>query len=64
MITALHLKFGHSPNAKNEIIESSPITVFVGPNSSGKSKALSEIYHCCTRGERDVNNFLVRVRLK
>ena len=59
MITALHLKFGHSPDAQNEIIESSPVTVFVGPNSSGKSKALSEIYHCCTRGERDVNNVIV-----
>lgn len=59
MIKALHLKFGHSPDAQNEIIESSPITVFVGPNSSGKSKVLSEIYHCCTRGERDVNNVIV-----
>lgn len=59
MITALHLKFGHSPNAKNEIIDSSPITIFVGPNSSGKSKALSEIYRYCTTGERDVNNVIV-----
>ena len=61
MITALHLKFGHSPDAQNEIIESSPITVFVGPNSSGKSKVLSEIYHYCTSGKRDVNNVIVDV---
>lgn len=59
MITALHLKFGHSPDAQNEIIASSPITVFVGPNSSGKSKVLSEIYHCCISGERYVNNVIL-----
>lgn len=59
MITALHLKFGHSPSGQNEIIESSPVTVFVGPNSSGKSKALSEICHYCTSGERDANNVIV-----
>ena len=59
MITASHLKFGHAPNAKNEIIDSSTITIFVGPNSSGKSKVLSEIYHCCTRGEIDFNNVIV-----
>ena len=59
MITALHLKFGRSPNGQNEIIDSSPVTVFVGPNSSGKSKVLSEIYHYCTSGERDVNNVIL-----
>lgn len=61
MITALHLEFGHSPSGQNEIVESSPITVFVGPNNSGKSKVLSEIYHYCTRGERDVNNVIVGI---
>lgn len=61
MITALHLKFGRSPDAQNEIIDSSPITVFVGPNSSGKSKVLSEIYHYCISGERDFNNVIVDI---
>ena len=62
MITALHLEFSHSLNGQNEIItisNPSPVTVFVGPNSSGKSKVLSEIYHYCTRGERDVNNVIL-----
>lgn len=42
MIKTLKLKFGKNPSEKLEF-ETTPITVFVGPNNSGKSKILREI---------------------
>jgi predicted ATPase len=35
------LKFGRAPNSPAQPIDLVPITVFVGPNNSGKSKSPS-----------------------
>ncbi len=50
MIKTVKLKFGKIRDAPPQIIEATPITIFVGPNNSGKSKVLSEIHHFCVRG--------------
>ena len=57
MIKTIKLKFGKAPNLPSAEIDTTPVTVFVGPNNSGKSKVLSEIYYLCTKGHinsRDV----------
>src|SRR5205823_5158007 len=36
-----------------ESISASPVTVFVGPNNSGKSKVLTEIEQFCRSGTKD-----------
>jgi ABC-type cobalamin/Fe3+-siderophores transport system ATPase subunit len=43
LISKLKLKFGKAAGLPGDEIELSPITIFVGPNNSGKSKILSEI---------------------
>lgn len=43
MIDKITIKFGSSPSNPNLEIDVTPITVFVGPNNSGKSKVLREI---------------------
>jgi ABC-type cobalamin/Fe3+-siderophores transport system ATPase subunit len=50
MIKTIKLKFGKAPNLPSAEIDTTPVTVFVGPNNSGKSKVLSEIYYLCTKG--------------
>jgi len=50
MIKTIKLKFGKAPNLPSAEIDTTPVTVFVGPNNSGKSKVLSEIYYLCTNG--------------
>lgn len=59
MIKKINLKFGRANSLPNESIEVMPITVFVGPNNSGKSKILSEIQQFCTNGQRNTNNKLI-----
>jgi predicted ATPase len=49
LIRSLTLKIGPSVDAPDLNLTLSPITVFVGPNNSGKSKILSEIESFCTR---------------
>ncbi|WP_445244010.1 ATP-dependent nuclease [Microcoleus sp. OTE_8_concoct_300] len=51
MIKTIKLKFGKAPNQPSAEIDTTPVTVFVGPNNSGKSKVLSEIYYLCTNGQ-------------
>jgi len=51
MIKTIKLKFGKAPNQPPAEIDTTPVTVFVGPNNSGKSKVLSEIYYLCTNGQ-------------
>lgn len=47
------------------MIALTPITVFVGPNNSGKSKVLTEVYQYCQNGQPNVAALLVdRVTLK
>lgn len=53
MIRSMRLKFGRAADVPPETIPIGPITVFVGPNNSGKSKALREIYQFCRTGSKD-----------
>jgi hypothetical protein len=53
MISSLHLKFGRTPGSAGVNIPVTPITVFVGPNNSGKSRVLWEIGQFCRTGIRD-----------
>ena len=50
MIKSIKLKFGKAPKLNPELINLTPVTIFVGPNNSGKSKILTEINHRCTHG--------------
>lgn len=59
MIDTLSLKFGRAPGLPAETIHTTPVTVFVGPNNSGKSKVLAEIYQYCTSGQRNVSDVIV-----
>lgn len=59
MITALKLKFGTAPGVCAQEIEPTSITVFVGPNNSGKSKLLSEIHQLCSNGQQNVMNVIL-----
>ena len=59
MIKNIKLKFGRADGLSNELIETTPITVFVGPNNSGKSKILSEIQQFCTNGQKNINNKII-----
>ena len=53
MITSFKLKCGRVAGALGEPVNTTPVTVFVGPNNSGKSKVLSEIERYCRTGEKD-----------
>jgi len=53
MISVFRLKFGRAPGVPAQQIHATPVTVFVGPNNSGKSKVLSEIEHYCRTGVRN-----------
>jgi len=59
MIKNIKLKFGRAEGLPQETVEAMPITVFVGPNNSGKSKILSEIQQFCSNGSRNINNLIV-----
>jgi len=50
MINKLKIKFGSSPSKPPLEVDTTPITVFVGPNNSGKSKVLIEIQSFCNNG--------------
>lgn len=53
MITDITLKFGNSTSDKTVTVDVTPITVFVGPNNSGKSLALSELDAFCKIARAD-----------
>jgi hypothetical protein len=59
MISSFQLKFGRVPSAPPEQIAVTPVTVFVGPNNSGKSRVLIEIEHYCRTGAIDANALLL-----
>ncbi|MEW6143606.1 MAG: AAA family ATPase [Thermodesulfobacteriota bacterium] len=58
MIKSIKLKFGRAPTLQAETIETTPVTLFVGPNNSGKSKVLSEIYQFCQNGSQNTLNLI------
>lgn len=55
MILNFRLKFGRVPGSQAEEIIATPVTVFVGPNNSGKSRVLSEIEQYCRTGQKNAN---------
>lgn len=59
MIRNFKLKFGRTPETIGAVIDTTPITVFVGPNNSGKSKVLAEIEQYCKTGNRDPNALIL-----
>lgn len=50
MIKSITLNFGSAPGKPPVELDISPVTIFVGPNNSGKSKVLGEIREFCNRG--------------
>lgn len=59
MIQKLILKSGRSFGAPSQTIQVDPITVFVGPNNSGKSKLLREIHRYCLSGNKDQSDVVL-----
>jgi ABC-type cobalamin/Fe3+-siderophores transport system ATPase subunit len=60
MIDKIKLKFGSSSGQAATEIEATPITVFVGPNNSGKSKVLMEVEQFCKNGIVNTNNLILQ----
>lgn len=59
MISAFQLKFGRTPGSAGDLIPATPVTVFVGPNNSGKSRVLREIERYCRSGQKDANDMVL-----
>ncbi len=59
MIETINLKFGRAAGLSPESINTGSVTVFVGPNNSGKSKALREIQQFCSSGNKNVNDVII-----
>lgn len=53
MIKTLKIKFGRVPGSAPIDLQATPVTVFVGPNNSGKSKILTEIEQYCRSGQKN-----------
>lgn len=51
MINKTTLKIGRAIGSADAVLHNTPVTVFVGPNNSGKSSALREILFYCTEGK-------------
>jgi ABC-type cobalamin/Fe3+-siderophores transport system ATPase subunit len=60
MISEILLKFGKAPGVPSTPIQVQAVTVFVGPNNSGKSKVLAEIEQFCIDGQINVTNKLLQ----
>lgn len=59
MITSFQLKFGRVPDEGGAKVAATPVTVFVGPNNSGKSRILQEIERYCRSGQKDAGCLLL-----
>lgn len=59
MIKNIKLKFGRAPGLEQTTVNALPITVFVGPNNSGKSQVLREIHQLCISGNQNTNNKII-----
>jgi len=59
LIENIKLKFGSNPGEEKLDINISPVTVFVGPNNSGKSKVLREIHHVCREGSLEARGVII-----
>ena len=56
MIENIQLKVGRSVGSLPQTIDTTPVTVFVGPNNSGKSMMLSEIHQLCMSGKPNASS--------
>lgn len=59
MISKFRLKFGRTPSTGRSSFAATPVTVFVGPNNSGKSRILAEIEQYCRSGTENSNNYIL-----
>lgn len=59
MISKIKFRFGRTPASQPEEISTPAVTVFVGPNNSGKSKVISEINHYCRMGMKEANSLIL-----
>ena len=59
MIKSLTLRFGKAPTLSPQTIDATSVTVFVGPNNSGKSKVLQEIFRYVTSGQQSTNDVIL-----
>lgn len=59
MIDEVQLKFGSSPGAPKLAFAPTAVTVFVGPNNAGKSKAIREIAAQCQQGAQVPSDVIV-----
>jgi ABC-type cobalamin/Fe3+-siderophores transport system ATPase subunit len=59
MIKKINLKFGSALGLEHASIAATPVTVFVGPNNSGKSKILEEVFQFCNSGQKNVNSLIL-----
>lgn len=59
MIKTLNFKFGAKQDDPPLSLDVKPITIFVGPNNSGKSQVLIEIEQYCRTLSENVNNKLL-----
>ncbi|NWB74906.1 ATP-binding protein [Pseudomonas sp. G5001] len=59
MISNIKFRFGRTPASQPETISTPAVTVFVGPNNSGKSKVLSEINFYCRMGAKEANSLIL-----
>lgn len=59
MIEKIKLKAGRTIESKETEIKVKPITVFVGPNNSGKSQILREIWSTIHSGRIEASNLLL-----
>jgi len=53
MISSFRLKFGRAPGLPATSVNPTAMTVFVGPNNSGKSRVLQEIEQYCRSGQQN-----------
>ena len=60
MIKNIKLKSGRALGIANTNVDALPITVFVGPNNSGKSQILREINQFCMDGNDNSNNKIIQ----
>lgn len=60
MIKSIELQFGRASSLSPETISSSTVTLFVGPNNSGKSRILAELHRFCGSGTTHKSDLLLR----
>lgn len=59
MIESFTLKVGSAPGQPCASVNCTPLTVFVGPNNSGKSRLLTEMKNFCTNPSGDFPKFIL-----